>query len=66
MSLKYRFASTIRCKINRILKLDRLKIIVSVKKFFFNDSIAYVNERSTVKANISRTVRDTKITLSKF
>ena len=29
------------------------------KNNFLNDSIAYVNERSTIKANISRTVRDT-------
>ena len=31
-----------------------------------NDSIAYVNEDSTIKANISRTVRDTKMTRSTF
>ena len=36
------------------------------KNNFLNHSIAYVNERSTIKANISKTVRDTKITRSTF
>ena len=36
------------------------------KNNFLNHSIAYVNERSTVKANISKTVRDTKMTRSTF
>ena len=56
MPFKYRFTSTIRCKIN----------IVSVKNNFLNDSVPYVNERSTIKANISRTVRDTKMTRCTF
>ena len=36
------------------------------KNNFLNHSIAYVNERSTIKANISKTVRDTKMTRSTF
>ena len=31
-----------------------------------NDSVTYVNERSTIKANISRTVRDREMTRSTF
>ena len=31
-----------------------------------NISKSYVNERSTIKANISKTVRDTKVTCSTF
>ena len=34
------------------------------KNNFFNHSVAYVNERCTIKANISKTVRDTKMTRS--
>ena len=33
---------------------------------FLNHSIAYVNERPTIKANILKTVRDTKVTRSTF
>ena len=66
MSLKFRFASTIRCKINRILKLDHFVNYYFSKNNFLNDLIAYVNERSTIKANISRTVRDADITRSTF
>ena len=49
-----------------MLKLDHLWIFASGKNNFLNHSIAYVNERSTIKANISKTVRDTKVTRSKF
>ena len=66
MPFKYRFASTMRCKINRILKLDHFINYCFSKNNFLNDSIAYVNERSTVKANISRMVRDTEMTHCTF
>ena len=66
MSLKYRFASTIRCKINRICKLNHFVNYCFSKNNFLNNSIAYVNKKSTVKANISRMVRDTETTRSMF
>ena len=66
MPFKYRFASTIRFKINMILKLDHFVNYCFSKNNFLNDSIAHVNERSTIKANISRTVRDTKMTCYTF
>ena len=66
MNFKYRFVSAIRCKINRILKLDHFVNYCFSKNNFLNDSIAYVNERSTIKANISRTVRDTQMTRCRF
>ena len=66
MPFKYRFASIIRCKVNRILKLDQFVNYSFSKNNFLNDSIAYVNERSIIKANISRTVKDTKMTSCTF
>ena len=62
MSLKYRFASSTRFKINRILKLDHFVNYCSSKNNFMNDSITYVDERPTIEENISITVRDTEIT----
>ena len=66
MSLQYRFASTIRCKINKILKAESFLNYCFSENNSWNDSIAYVSERSTIKANISRTVRDTEMTRSTF
>ena len=66
MSLKYKFASTIRCEINRILKLYHFVNYCFSKNNFLNDSIAFVNERSAIKVNISRTVRDTEMTRSTY
>ena len=66
MSLKYGFSGTIRRKINGIQKLDHFVNYCFSKNNFWNDSIAYVNERSTIKANISRTIRDTEMTRSMY
>ena len=56
MPSKYRFASTIRCKIKRILKLDHFVNYSFSKNNIFNYSIVYVNDKSTIKVNISRMV----------
>ena len=66
MPFKCRFASTIRCKIKKMLKLDHFVNYCFSKNNFSNDSIAHVNERSTIKANISSTVRDMEMTRCTF
>ena len=55
-----------KCKSNRIHKLDHSINYCFDKNNFLNDSIANVNERSTIKTNISRTVRDTEMIRSTF
>ena len=66
MPSKYWFISTVRCKINRMLKLDHFVNYYFSKNDILNDSIAYVDEGSTIKVNISRTVRDMELTHCMF
>ena len=60
-AFKRPICKTIRCKINRILKLDYFVNYCFSKTNFLNDSIAYVVERCTIEANIWRAVRDTEM-----